>query len=82
MKFVTYIIKNDWYSLSLISNLLIFSHKAHIYTRIDLYHTYYLICIIQDNKWKIVFYTYYRYLNGLLYISTLLHLKSWTLYKS
>ena len=59
MKFVKHIIKKDRYLLSLISNLLNFSCKTYIYTRIDLYHTYYLVYIIQDNKWKIAFYTYY-----------------------
>lgn len=57
---LNYITKKDWYLLPLISNLLNFSHKACIYTKIDLCYTYYLVHIAEGNKWKTAFYTYYR----------------------
>lgn len=54
------ITKKDWYLLPFISNLLNFSHKACIYTKIDLCHIYYLVHIAEDKKWKTTFYTHYR----------------------
>jgi len=42
--------KKDWYLLLLISDILDFFHKDHIYTKIDLYYTYYLVCIAKDDE--------------------------------
>ena len=52
--------KKDWYSLSLIFDLLDSSHEAHIYTKIDLRHAYYLVHIAKGDEWKTVFWTCYR----------------------
>jgi len=49
------ITKKDQYPLSLISDLLDSPHKACIYTKIDLRHAYYLVCIAKEDEWKIVF---------------------------
>ena len=53
------ITKKDRYPLSLISNLLDSPRKACIYTKIDLRHAYYLVCIAEGDKWKTAFCTYY-----------------------
>ena len=33
--------------------------KAHLYTTIDLWNTYYLVHIVEGDKWKTVFRTHY-----------------------
>lgn len=53
------ITKKDQYPLLLITDLLDFSYKAHIYTKIDLCHTYYLVQIIKGDEWKTAFQMYY-----------------------
>jgi len=52
--------KKDCYPLLLISDLLDLSHKAQVYTKIDLYHTYYLVCIANSDEWKTTFRICYR----------------------
>ena len=42
---LNHITKKNCYPLLLISNLLDSPYKVYIYTKIDLYHTYYLVCI-------------------------------------
>jgi len=42
--------KKDCYPLSLISNLLDSPHKAQVYSKIDLHHAYYLVCITDGDK--------------------------------
>jgi len=53
------ITKKDQYLLPLISNLLDSPRKARIYTKIDLQHAYYLVCIAEGDKWKTAFRTRY-----------------------
>ena len=52
--------KKDWYPLPLISNLLDSLHKAWVYSKIDLHHTYHLVCIADGDEWKTAFRTCYR----------------------
>ena len=47
--------KKDHYPLPLISNLLNSSHKAQIYSKIDLCHAYHLVHIADGDKWKTAF---------------------------
>ena len=47
--------KKDHYPLSLISNLLDSPCKAQVYSKIDLRHTYHLVCIANGDKWKTAF---------------------------
>ena len=54
------ITKKDQYPLPLISDLLDFPWKAHIYTKINLWHAYYLVCISKEDEWKTAFWTHYR----------------------
>ena len=54
------IFKKDCYPLLLISNLLDLPCKAWIYSKIDLHHTYYLVCITDSDEWKTAFRTCYR----------------------
>ena len=49
--------KKDWYPLPFISNLLTSAGKAHIYTALDLWHAYYLVHIVEGDKWKTAFHT-------------------------
>ena len=51
--------KKDCYSLPLISDLLDSPHKAWVYSKIDLHHVYYLVCIADGNEWKTAFRTRY-----------------------
>jgi len=51
--------KKDRYPLSLISNLLDSPCKACIYTKIDFWHAYHLVCIAEGDKWKTTFCTCY-----------------------
>jgi len=53
------ITKKDQYPLPLISDLLDSPRKAHIYTKIDLRHTYHLVCIAEGDEWKTAFRTCY-----------------------
>jgi len=53
------IMKKDRCLLLLISDLLDSSHKARIYTKIDLQHIYYLVHIAEENEWKTAFWTCY-----------------------
>jgi len=48
------------YPLLFISNLLDSPYKAHIYTKINLWHAYYLVYIAKGDKWKTIFQTHYR----------------------
>ena len=56
---LNHISKKDCYSLPLIFNLLDSTHKAWVYSKIDLCHTYYLVCITNGDEWKTAFRTYY-----------------------
>ena len=51
--------KKDRYSLLLISDLLDSPHKAQVYSKIDLHHAYYLVCIADGDEWKTAFRTRY-----------------------
>jgi len=51
--------KKDCYSLPLISDLLDSPHKAQFYSKIDLCHTYHLVCIADSDEWKTAFRTCY-----------------------
>jgi hypothetical protein len=51
--------KKDQYPLPLISDLLNAPQKGHTYTKIDLCHTYHLVCIAEGEEWKTSFCTYY-----------------------
>ncbi|KAG6328823.1 hypothetical protein ID866_10266, partial [Astraeus odoratus] len=51
--------KKDQYPLPLISNLLDSPSKGKVYTKIDLCHTYDLICIAPGDEWKTAFHTHY-----------------------
>jgi len=42
--------KKDHYSLPLISNLLDSPHRAQVYSKIDLCHAYYLVCIVDRDE--------------------------------
>jgi len=53
------ITKKDRYSLLLTTKLLDSSHKARIYTKINLCYMYYLVWIAKGNEWKTVFWMYY-----------------------
>ena len=57
---LNYISKKDHYLLLLISNLLDLSYKAWVYSKIDLYHVYHLVCIANGDEWKTVFRTCYK----------------------
>ena len=51
--------KKDCYPLPLISDLLDSPHKAWVYSKIDLCHAYHLVCITNNDEWKIAFRTCY-----------------------
>ena len=53
------ITKKDQYPLPHISDLLDSPHKAKIYSKIDLWHTYHLVRIQEGDKWKTAFWTCY-----------------------
>ena len=57
---INYISKKNCYPLPFISDLLNSPCKAQVYTKIDLYHAYYLVCIADSDKWKTAFKTYYE----------------------
>jgi len=52
--------KKDHYPLLLISNLLDSPRKAQVYSKIDLHHTYHLVCIANSDEWKTAFRICYR----------------------
>jgi len=54
-----YISKKNCYLLLFISDLLNLSHKVYIYTKIDLYYAYYLVCIANGDEWKTTFRKYF-----------------------
>jgi len=47
---LNHISKKDYYPLPLISDLLDSPHKAQIYSKIDLHHTYHLVCIANGDE--------------------------------
>jgi len=47
---LNHIFKKDHYLLPLISNLLDSSHKAQVYSKIDLHHIYYLVCMTTSDE--------------------------------
>ena len=51
--------QKDYYPLPLISDLLDSPSHAKVYTKIDLWHAYHLVCIANGNKWKTAFRTRY-----------------------
>jgi Reverse transcriptase (RNA-dependent DNA polymerase) len=51
--------RKDRYLLPLISDLLDAPNKAHIYSKIDLRHTYHLVRIADGDEWKTAFRTCY-----------------------
>src|SRR6266481_6373532 len=51
------ITKKDCYPLPLISDLLDTPRKARVYTKIDLWHAYHLVCIAAGDEWKTAFRT-------------------------
>ena len=56
---LNHISKKDHYPLLLISNLLDSSCKAWVYSKINLCHTYHLVCIANSDEWKTAFRTCY-----------------------
>ena len=52
--------KKNCYPLLLISDLLDSSCKARIYSKINLYHAYHLVCIADSDEWKTAFRICYR----------------------
>ena len=54
------IAKKDCYPLPLISDLLDSPYKVRVYSKINLYHAYYLVHIADSDEWKTAFKTYYR----------------------
>ncbi len=51
--------KKDCYPLPLISDLLNSVCSARIYTKLDLWHAYHLVCIAKGDEWKTAFQTRY-----------------------
>jgi len=51
--------KKDRYPLLLITDLLDSPHKAWVYLKIDLHHTYHLVHIANGDEWKTAFRTRY-----------------------
>ena len=56
---LNHISKKDFYLLLLISNLLDSPRKAWVYSKINLYYAYYLVCIADSDEWKTAFRTCY-----------------------
>ena len=52
---LNHISKKDHYPLPLISNLLNSPCKAQVYSKINLCHAYYLVCITDSDEWKTAF---------------------------
>ena len=57
---LNHISKKDRYPLLLISDLLDSPRKAQVYSKIDLCHAYYLVCIADGDEWKTAFRTCYE----------------------
>ena len=57
---LNYIFKKDCYPLPLISDLLDSPCKAQVYSKINLRHAYYLVCITNSDEWKTAFRIHYR----------------------
>jgi len=57
---LNHISKKDCYLLPLISDLLNSPCKARVYSKIDLYHAYHLVCITNGDEWKTAFRTCYE----------------------
>ena len=53
------IMKKDCYLLPCISDLLNSPHRAQLFTKIDLWHTYHLVWIQEGDEWKTTFHTHY-----------------------
>ena len=51
--------KKDRYPLPRISDLLDSPHKARLFMKIDLWHTYHLVWIHEGDEWKTAFHTRY-----------------------
>ena len=56
---LNWITKKDCYLLPLIADLLDTPRRAHVYTKIDLRHTYHLVHIAKGDKPKTAFQTHY-----------------------
>ena len=56
---LNHISKKNCYLLPLISDLLDSSCKAWVYSKIDLFHAYHLVCIADSDEWKTAFRTRY-----------------------
>ena len=59
------IIKQNWYSLSLIDKIMNCVSDVKVFTKIDVKNAYYHICICESDEWKTVFcicYKLYEYL--------------------
>ena len=56
---LNHISKKNHYLLPLISDLLDSPHKAWVYSKIDLHHTYHLVHIADGDEWKTAFRTHY-----------------------
>ena len=53
------ITKKNWYPLPLLTNLLDAPQKARVYTHLDLWHAYHLVCIHKGDEHKTAFQTHY-----------------------
>ena len=47
--------RKDKYPLPLLTDLLDAPRKARLYTKIDLQHAYYLVCVADGDEWKTTF---------------------------
>ena len=65
--------KKDQYLLPLISDLLDTPQKAQVYTKINLWHMYHLVCISKGDKWKTAFWTHYRSFEWLVMLECTTH---------
>ena len=58
--------KKDHYPLPRTSNLLEAPSGVKIYTKLDLRHTYYLVCIAEGDEWKTFFWTHWDFFEWLV----------------
>ena len=56
---LNWVIKKDRYALPIINDLLTTAGRACIYTTLDLWHAYHLVCIAEGEEWKTAFCTHY-----------------------